>query len=174
MSEDAAETRRRVEALYQRLDRDAKAGGYSLNPDREFTLGLVEGLIENGKRYGYQSCPCRLADGDRREDLDIICPCDYRDPDLAEWGGCYCGLYVSEEVLAGEVELESIPERRPAPDERGQNREAVRRAGPVREARGGGLPVWRCRVCGYLCARDEPPGLCPICKVTRDRFERFW
>ena len=35
------------------------------------------------------------------------------------------------------------------------------------------LPVWRCRVCGYLCARDQPPDICPICKVTKDRFERF-
>jgi rubrerythrin len=34
-------------------------------------------------------------------------------------------------------------------------------------------PVWRCRVCGYLCARDEPPEVCPICKASRDRFERF-
>jgi rubrerythrin len=36
-----------------------------------------------------------------------------------------------------------------------------------------GYPIWRCRVCGYICARDEPPEICPICKVTRDRFERF-
>jgi rubrerythrin len=35
------------------------------------------------------------------------------------------------------------------------------------------IPVWRCRVCGYLCARNEPPDICPICKVTKDRFERF-
>ncbi|MCJ7516180.1 MAG: ferredoxin:glutaredoxin reductase, partial [Dehalococcoidia bacterium] len=35
------------------------------------------------------------------------------------------------------------------------------------------LPVWRCKVCGYLCARDAPPEICPICKATKDRFERF-
>jgi len=35
------------------------------------------------------------------------------------------------------------------------------------------LPVWRCRVCGYLCAREQPPEVCPICKVKKDRFERF-
>jgi ferredoxin-thioredoxin reductase catalytic chain len=28
-------------------------------------------------------------------------------------------------------------------------------------------------VCGYLCAREEPPGTCPICKAEKDRFERF-
>jgi rubrerythrin len=35
------------------------------------------------------------------------------------------------------------------------------------------LPVWRCKVCGYLCARDAPPEVCPICKVKKTRFERF-
>jgi rubrerythrin len=34
-------------------------------------------------------------------------------------------------------------------------------------------PIWRCRVCGYICARDAPPLQCPICKVSKDRFERF-
>jgi ferredoxin-thioredoxin reductase catalytic chain len=34
-------------------------------------------------------------------------------------------------------------------------------------------PVWRCKVCGYICARDEPPDLCPICKASKERFERF-
>jgi len=33
--------------------------------------------------------------------------------------------------------------------------------------------VWRCRVCGYLCARERPPAVCPICKATSDRFEAF-
>jgi len=36
------------------------------------------------------------------------------------------------------------------------------------------LPIWRCRVCGYLCARERPPGVCPICGAKHDRFERFW
>jgi len=33
--------------------------------------------------------------------------------------------------------------------------------------------VWRCRVCGYLCARNQPPQRCPICKATKERFEQF-
>jgi len=28
-------------------------------------------------------------------------------------------------------------------------------------------PVWRCKVCGYLCARNEAPGVCPICEAKR-------
>lgn len=37
----------------------------------------------------------------------------------------------------------------------------------------GELTVWRCKVCGYLCARKGPPEVCPICKVSKERFEPF-
>ncbi len=160
-----------VEKLYARLDREAERAGYHLNPDIEFAKELVFGILVNEKRYGYWSCPCRLASGEKEEDLDIICPCNYRDPDLGEFGACYCALYVSEEVLKGEKELGSIPERRPSPE--------ARKAANAREIEDfsftGKLskPVWRCPVCGYLCAMDEPPAVCPICKAKKERFERF-
>jgi ferredoxin-thioredoxin reductase catalytic subunit/rubredoxin len=157
-----------AEVLYERLKREAEAGGYFLNPDQEFVLSLMEGLLTNEERYGYQSCPCRLAEGNRERDLDIICPCDYRDPDLDDYGACYCALYVSEEIALGQKEAEPVPERRgdkPAPAEE-HEQELV---GFTR----GGFPVWRCKVCGYLCARPQPPLKCPICKADKDRFERF-
>jgi ferredoxin-thioredoxin reductase catalytic chain len=157
----------RARKLLEKLDGEAERSGYHLNPDRDFTLGLVEGLIVNESRYGYPSCPCRLASGVEEEDLDIVCPCDYRDPDLTEWGACYCALYVSEDVLGGGRKLSPVPERRPPADER-----RARSGGKGGEA-GFAFPVWRCRVCGYLCARDEPPDVCPICHAKRERFERF-
>ncbi len=158
-----------VEQLYERLKREAEAGGYQLNPDVEFTKSLVKGLLINESRFGYWACPCRLASGKKEDDLDIVCPCDYRDQDLNQYGTCFCGLYVSDEVLRGERRLESIPERRPSLEERkrlGIKEKAVTVSNLP-------LPVWRCRVCGYLCARSEPPGVCPICKAKKDRFERF-
>ena len=91
-----------VDREYGILKNDAESGGYFLNPDTEFTKNLVRGLIKNRDRYGYQSCPCRLASGKKEEDLDIICPCNYRDPDLTDFGACYCALYVSEVVSKGE------------------------------------------------------------------------
>lgn len=152
--------------LYKRLKREAEAAGYFLNPDVDFVLDLMEGLLANEQRYGYWACPCRLASGVREQDLDIICPCDYRDADLEEYGACYCALYVSEEVASGQKPVQPVPERRgtarpPAP--------APERVGFAASD----LPVWRCKVCGYLCARPTPPLKCPICKADRDRFERF-
>ncbi|MDD1712399.1 MAG: ferredoxin:glutaredoxin reductase [Methanoregulaceae archaeon] len=158
-----------VVRLVQKLDAEAESGGYHLHPDIMFVKGLARGLLANQLRYGYPSCPCRLASGIRDRDLDIICPCDYRDPDLDAYGGCYCALYVSREVREGKKTLGSIPERRPPRSER----QKAMNGGKGGHFTAAAFPVWRCRVCGYLCARDEPPLQCPICKVSKDRFERF-
>ncbi|NMB76543.1 MAG: ferredoxin:glutaredoxin reductase [Myxococcales bacterium] len=167
-------SREEAEKLRLKLQREAEAGGYLLNPDRELVLDLMEGLLVNQARYGYMACPCRLADGTREQDRDIICPCDYRDDDLAEHGGCYCGLYVSQAVAEGKRKLKPVPERRgekrPEPSGTAQGEE--HRDELVGFTRSG-IPVWRCVVCGYLCARPKPPLKCPICKADQDRFERF-
>lgn len=158
-----------VENLYERLKGEAEGGGYHLNPDVEFVKDLLRSLLMNEDRYGYWACPCRLASGVKEDDLDIICPCDYRDPDLNEFGACYCALYVSSEIARGERQAESIPERRPPKEER----QAAAQSSASLADSDLPYPVWRCRVCGYLCARDEPPETCPICKAKKERFERF-
>jgi len=168
----------KVEELRDRLSREAEASGYHLNPDAARTGRIVRGLLSNEARHGYRSCPCRLAVSDRAKDADIVCPCDYRDADLGEWGACFCGLYVSGAVLRGERKLEPVPERRPArrasAGQPSSSPVPSARAAPA-EVPAAGLshPVWRCRVCGYLCARERPPEACPVCKAGSDRFERF-
>ncbi len=102
-----------INQLYKRLDKYAESNGYHLNPDSEFTKYLIKSLLINQKRYGYWACPCRIASGNRKEDSDIICPCIYRDPDVEEYGACYCALYVSQEIKDGKKKAEPIPERRP-------------------------------------------------------------
>lgn len=169
MGNESTALANQIDALYEKLRKCADNAGYHLNPDVAFAKDLIRGLLENEERYGYRACPCRLASSDRDEDLDIICPCDYRDPDLDEYGVCYCALYVSGAVLKGEKTAASIPERRPSREDR------VARTLTAGTDRFSELPytVWRCKVCGYLCARDNPPDPCPICKAKKDRFERF-
>lgn len=190
-----------VERVFRKLDEEAESAGYHLNPDTTFTLGLIEGMLVNERRYGYWACPCRLASGRKSEDLDIICPCDYRDADLSEYGACFCALYVSQDVKDGKRKARRIPERRPAEKASAAEEPAAEgpaqggAAGPAENtpARSGSAParaetpagsapagaadlkypVWRCKVCGYLCARDGPPEVCPICKAKKERFERF-
>ncbi len=102
-----------VEKLYETLKNLQEPKGYFFNADKEKVFELLEGLITNRKRYGYMCCPCRLAANDRQHDKDIICPCIYRIPDVAEYGACYCELYVSQEWNAGKIPHQYVPERRP-------------------------------------------------------------
>ncbi len=99
--------------LYEKLKKVHEPKGYYFSNDNERVMELVEALLVNKARYGYMVCPCRLASGDRDNDRDIICPCDYREPDVAEFGSCYCNLYVSKEWNEGKIEEEYVPERRP-------------------------------------------------------------
>ena len=101
------------EKLLEALDRFARKQGFELNADRAHVLMLMEGLLTNEARYGYRSCPCRLAKNDKDADKDIVCPCVYREPDVEEFGSCYCGLYVSADWNAGRTEHVRVPERRP-------------------------------------------------------------
>ena len=98
--------------LYEILSRYAGSKGMQLNNDKEFVLDILVGLLRNEERYGYRSCPCRLATGFKERDEDIICPCRYRDDDVREFGSCYCYLYVSPAWNDNNIPHVVVPERR--------------------------------------------------------------
>ncbi len=102
-----------TERLYEILNKYSESQGIHLNRDKEYVLDILSGLLSNEGRYGYRSCPCRLASGVKEKDKDIICPCVYRDPDIRDFGSCYCGLYVSGDWNDGKITHVRVPERRP-------------------------------------------------------------
>ena len=102
-----------TQQLYEMLKKVQEPKGYFFNNDMEKVYELLQGLLVNKERYGYMACPCRLASGNREKDRDIICPCEYRAPDVKEFGTCYCSLYVSMEWNEGKIPHEYVPERRP-------------------------------------------------------------
>lgn len=169
-------TQTTIEKVRKRAEADAKTFGYYLTPDADLLQGLLEGLKTNEERYGYPSCPCRLAANVFEYDRDIICPCDYRDPDVAEFGACYCRLYVNKEVYEGKTELPTVPERRPL----AKQAKAFAPAVPSREEKQlvaekevmvEIMPkIWYCKQCGYMVFREEPPYICPICKAKKEFF----
>lgn len=139
--------------ITKRIESFLEKRGYFLNFDTEMTSALLEGLVLNTERYGYPFCPCRLATGNLNQDRDAICPCNVRDLDLHEFNTCFCGLYISREVSMQKKTISSIPDRRNVPKSNNK--------------------LWRCQVCGYICARPHPPDICPICGVSHDRFELY-
>lgn len=159
-----------IESVRQRAEQDAKSHGYYLNSDSKFLQDLFEGLKVNEERYGYPSCPCRPGTGVYEQDRDIICPCDYRDPDVAEFGACYCSLYVNKEVY-DTGRLTPIPERR-SPEKMFPDIASV----PVVEQKPAAAPpatqrtLWYCKQCGYVVFREDSPYVCPICKAKKEFF----
>jgi ferredoxin-thioredoxin reductase catalytic subunit len=156
------------EYVRRRAESDARSRGYYLNSDENFLRDLLEGLKKNEERYSYPSCPCRLASGEFDLDKDIICPCDYRDPDVEEFGNCYCGLYVKKDVFEGKASVASIRERRPL-EKQTKAYGISAEAAPAQPAKIE-PKLWYCRQCGYVVFREEPPYVCPICKAKREFF----
>ncbi|MCZ7356094.1 MAG: ferredoxin:glutaredoxin reductase [Candidatus Methanoperedens sp.] len=161
---------RNIDDMFDEMKKIAEEEGYQFNPVQQELDDVLDGLWENIHRYGYPSCPCRMAGGVLADDMDIVCPCNYRDADIVEYGCCLCVLYVSDDWIAGKKPRNPIPERRP--------QEYYEKGYPAmaeQEGAGGNemAEVYRCTVCGYLCAREEPPDLCPICRAKKERFEKF-
>jgi len=119
-----------------------------------------------------------LASGNFDLDKDIICPCDYRDPDVEEFGTCYCGLYVRKDVFEGKAPVMPIPERRPQEKQKGAYATPVETplptpcsaAGITAKPAKSEMKLWYCKQCGYVAFREEPPYICPICKAKREFF----
>jgi ferredoxin-thioredoxin reductase catalytic subunit/rubredoxin len=170
-----------LEEVRRRAQADAKTYGYYLTPQPELLQMFIEGLKTNEDRYGYPLCPCRLTSGNYEFDRDIICPCDYRDPDVAQYGACYCRLYVNKQVYESQ-KLPEVPERRPMEK---QARAYNLQPAPAKEAATGEKQekpptakaqptvkkkLWYCKQCGYVVFREDPPYVCPICKAKRDMF----
>ncbi len=107
-----------------------------------------------------------------------------------EYGYCYCALYVRKDVFEGKTPIVPIPERRPLekqaaffepgapPQKASEMPPAGEKDRRGREATTGALGgkhlpekrLWYCRQCGYVCFREDPPYVCPICKAKRELF----
>ncbi len=73
----------------------ADKNNYLLNPDKEHIEFIVRGVLENEKKFGLKLCPCRLRDGSRKRDLELVCPCNFEiQKSWSEKGQCWCGLFV--------------------------------------------------------------------------------
>jgi ferredoxin-thioredoxin reductase catalytic subunit len=153
--------------------------GYHLNPETNFLQDLLNGLQRNWERYGYPSCPCRLASGNFEFDRDIVCPCDYRDPDVLQYGACYCALYVRQDISEGKMPVPVVPERRPL-EKQTRSYEVGQQAKPAEKkisveaqtatSKTVTKKIWYCKQCGYMVYREDPPYVCPICKAKREMF----
>lgn len=89
--------------LLQAWEKFTENNNFVLNPDKEHVAMIVQGVIENEKKYGLKLCPCRLRDGTHEKDLELICPCNFKTHStwLKPMSGrkpmCWCGLFVKRD-----------------------------------------------------------------------------
>lgn len=71
---------------------------FKLNEDGKFVEALAEGVLNNQESHGQKLCPCRVRDGSRQRDIQLLCPCNFKAQ--KKWQDkkeCWCGLFVSRE-----------------------------------------------------------------------------
>ena len=102
------------QGMKEYVEQVSKKNNWILNMDTNTFNNLIDGLVDNFQKYGYQSCPCRLASGKRELDRDLICPCNYAPLDVKEHGACYCNLFMRNDFYERiKKDYVIVPERRP-------------------------------------------------------------
>ena len=83
------------EELQNAWVRFTKGNDFILNTDKQHVEAVINGVLENEKQHGLKLCPCRLSNGTRRMDLELICPCNFKKQDCwKKEGRCWCGLFI--------------------------------------------------------------------------------
>ena len=83
------------EDLITAFDKFTESNDFMLNPDQAHVSMVIDGLFVNEENCGLKLCPCRVRDGSRKCDLELICPCNFKSQDIWKTEGrCWCGLFV--------------------------------------------------------------------------------
>jgi ferredoxin-thioredoxin reductase catalytic subunit len=85
------------EELIKIWQRFTEQKDFMLNPDLAHVDSVAAGVLHNDQKYGLKLCPCRLRDGTRKRDLELICPCNFKIQDVWQsQNRCWCGLFVKK------------------------------------------------------------------------------
>jgi len=76
----------------------ADGNDFMLNPDEAHLNSVVDGVLANKEKCGLKLCPCRIRDGSKERDLELLCPCNFKIQETwGKFGRCWCGLFVKKE-----------------------------------------------------------------------------
>lgn len=66
---------------------------YALNPNLMMSKNLEVWLSEMEATFGKRYCPCFEPSGDAELDKKMLCPCEFIDDEIEEYGTCHCALF---------------------------------------------------------------------------------
>ncbi len=75
------------------LEKYCEQKGYALNPSWMMTTSLKSNLCEMEATFGKRYCPCFEPSGDTVLDKKMMCPCEFIEDEIEEYGTCHCALF---------------------------------------------------------------------------------
>ena len=66
---------------------------YALNPSWMMSTNLEIWLSEMEATFGKRYCPCFEPSGDAALDKRMLCPCEFIEDEIEEYGSCHCALF---------------------------------------------------------------------------------
>lgn len=71
---------------------------YALNPSWMMSTNLEIWLSEMEATFGKRYCPCFEPSGDEKLDRQMMCPCEFIEDEIKEYGTCHCALFGSPDL----------------------------------------------------------------------------
>lgn len=66
---------------------------YALNPSWMMSTNLKVWLSEMDATFGKRFCPCFEPSSDEKLNKKMMCPCEYVEDEIKEYGTCHCALF---------------------------------------------------------------------------------
>ncbi len=76
----------------------AKQKNYALNPSWMMSTNLEIWLSELEATFGKRYCPCFEPSADAELNKKMLCPCEFIEDEIKEYGTCHCALFGSSNL----------------------------------------------------------------------------
>ena len=85
------------EELIRAWKKFTEKNDFKLNPDNQHVETVADGILKNEQTHKLKLCPCRIRDGTRQRDLELICPCNFKLQETWKTKDmCWCGLFIKK------------------------------------------------------------------------------
>lgn len=90
--------RKQVKKQDRWIQKYTKQKNYALNPSWMMTTNLEIWLSEMEATFGKRYCPCFEPSGNAELDKKMLCPCEFIEDEIKEYGTCHCALFGSVDL----------------------------------------------------------------------------
>ncbi len=75
------------------MEKYCEKNNYVINPSWMMATNLKSNLCEMEATFGKRYCPCFEPSGDKELDKKMMCPCEFVEEEIKEYGTCHCALF---------------------------------------------------------------------------------